>query len=655
MPGSWRRGPLTARGRWLLFLGVALTGALWLADAQWVPRGGPHAEELPNLYQALTLPGPSHPNSLSSPYQAFCGGCTVHAVLVSPLLAWKGMDYGTYRWVILGAHLLTLAAGATLLRRLLGTPSAMAFLLLMGPGATGLQRDLVQHGWANHAESTALPMLAAALACGRRWRRREATLSGFLAGLGTWYCLTGAVLVPGLLILVAHRRPRHATWVAAGFCLGLMPFVPTLMGIGEGGWASYSAGILHAPEVGTMQEVATRLFGPWLGDRLWPLESQHLALGGDPARPRLLWRSGTAWLLACWAAALLGLAFARRDPQGGRRTSYAAVSLFTYILAFSLMAGQWRAVPPDLNLAFFSGRYQAPLLLLLSFAAAHLLAPGPLLRRSLGALVVLCLAMPGAAERWPSWRLDAFDHAGHRPFELGQPVDRWLERETAEAALATLRLHEDSLEALRHNHQLRLGMRMAAELRDGQSPAPLLAALKPLSLDLEDRTWVYRGLAPALLEDSATLGPAGRATLAALTVQDPLGVVEAWRALGHQGAVVPPGASARPEDQRALAEGQCAREGEAWLARATEDGRLWPDAERISHAGPPPCSEHTAFWEAVAWRWAWIGGCADGSPLPAPSQHAESFRLRLHRACAEQARWFTRGRARSSLSPGSPN
>ncbi|MCB9761650.1 MAG: hypothetical protein H6739_17535 [Alphaproteobacteria bacterium] len=465
-----------------LLLALLVTELLaTLADLLLGPWLGLAPEEAHNARAGLLVACGHYDDLWAMQYRDFCGGCSAEAVMAAPLV--RGLGPSVLAWKLVPAllHLAVVGGAAAWAARRLGARGAALVVLLLA-GAPGFYRALALTGFGNHAESSAFPLVAAALLLveGPRLLRFGAgLLAGGVAGLGLWFCYTSAHGLPALLLVVA----LGGRWRAPGFVLGLpvgaLPWWayhhtrPAALQEAGGWWTT-----LHPAPPG---ELVDWLFGDFVRLGLWP-PVEHGALGPFPD---LWW--GLAWVLAALGAAL-----------SLRRAPFPATALLTLLAAFALRYDLWDDSTRDPAAAAFLLRYRAPLipLLAMNIAAAWALARRG---RSWILAAALALALSGVALRVSQWThppgralapLALLDGEADRTVPAGLPPER-LPRDQGrpqdiDAALAFLRAHQDPLPACRALHVQELGRRMGLSgAEDRLEEAQALGAPEALARGLE--------------------------------------------------------------------------------------------------------------------------------------------------------------------------
>ncbi|HCH66863.1 MAG TPA: hypothetical protein DFR83_28930, partial [Deltaproteobacteria bacterium] len=207
------------QGWWVVGL-VCLELLTSVGDLVFGPWAAMHWEELFNARAGVQFACGHTDAADALQYRTFCGGCTAEGFLAVPFFRAFGSTVLVWKTMLLLFHGTVVASGAWMLHRLVSARAAMAFVLLMA-AAPGWYRELVHTGWGNHAESTAFPLLAAALllsATGRGLATRTLLLmvGGVVTGFGLWFGQTSAWALPMLLVgAVGVGR-----WVAPAFLAG---------------------------------------------------------------------------------------------------------------------------------------------------------------------------------------------------------------------------------------------------------------------------------------------------------------------------------------------------------------------------------------------------------------------------------------------------
>ncbi len=267
-------------------------------------------------------------------YPLFAGGTLVDGLAVAALASVFGPSW----WLLKGlALLIALTASAVLVatvRRAVGLGPALALgALLAWAPASMATLQMFLHG--NHAES-ALPLALTAAAV---WafierdrsaggRARLAVALGLLCGFSVFFVYSHLVvtaLAAGLLVvapLPATRRLGALALAAAGFAVGLLPWVACRVFLGEPLRFLSAAGgpmdfvrALASPD-GVLQIAEAFALLPWLGTmegKPWAsLLSPAFAVPGSA----LLWSARVLLLASLLAALGLGLARRVRQQQG---------------------------------------------------------------------------------------------------------------------------------------------------------------------------------------------------------------------------------------------------------------------------------------------------------------------------------------------------
>lgn len=232
-------------------------------------------------------------------YKAFCGGCTVEAIVAAPLFALGGDHIVLWKSVALVWTAATLVTGFHALSIHAGRRAGWAFAVLYAVPPLGLS-DLSLMLWGNHNESMLFVLAGLGLVAGLRPPSQPGRPGGrpFAAGLvlgaGLWFARTTvfavAILLPWAVFLLRRtmaRTPRRRglRGLGLGLALGLSP---TLLPAARGDWGTYRMSPLanllphglpealaRAEPLWQLEPVATRLFvtlnhwtpaaGAWLG------------------------------------------------------------------------------------------------------------------------------------------------------------------------------------------------------------------------------------------------------------------------------------------------------------------------------------------------------------------------------------------------------
>ncbi|MCB9742291.1 MAG: hypothetical protein H6741_25620 [Alphaproteobacteria bacterium] len=450
-----------------LLLALVLIEALaTLADLRLGPWATVPPEALYNARAGLMV-ACGHGDALwEMQYRSFCGGCSAEALMAAPLFKALGPTTLAWRLTPAALHLVVVVGAAAWAFVGLGARGAALVILLM-MGAPGFYRELALSGFGNHAESSAFPLLAAALLVAPGPRGLTGALAGLFAGLGLWFCYTSAHALPALALLAA----LGGAWRGAGFVVGLP--------LGALPWWLYhrdrADAIAEASTWWTSWEIASPgmlgewLFGGFVRQSLWPA-AEHGAPGALP----------DVWWALCWGLAALGLALGLAAARRAPRRLYPGLALLTLLAAYALRLDLWDDSTQDPAAAAFLLRYRAPLIPLLALNVA---AAAALARRGAGALTAaaLCLALTGVGLRVGQWRhapadapLLLLDGEPDRTLPSGRPPVR-LRRQLGRpadvrAALEALDAHEDPLPACRALHVQELGRRLGLGLAGGGWP-----------------------------------------------------------------------------------------------------------------------------------------------------------------------------------------
>ncbi|MCK6507470.1 hypothetical protein L6R53_29580 [Myxococcota bacterium] len=625
-PSPPRPWPRVAAG--LVLAELLATGLdLWLG-----PFARVHWEERFNARVGVQLLCGHAEKALDLQYRTFCGGCTAEAWLAVPLFATLGPTHLVWKLVPALFHAAILALGAGVAARAAGAPAAAAWALLM-LGAPGYYRELAHTGWGNHAESTALPLLALVLLLGAERapapaRALRGALAGAATGLGLWFAHTSAHLLPAaLLVALLSLRGQVLAFLVA-LPIGLWPW-----------WAyhrdrdparDHAGDWLTAVDLAPPGALWDWLFGPDLRQGLWDAADYGPMAAGP-----------TSWWALAWALAAVGLVVALRRAARADGPHRAALlvgplGLLALIAAYALRHDLWSNLPDPYVNAAFNLRYRAPLWPMLALCAAPLVTlPGPAARRLawLGIGLVAAWGLAWRASLWTggrdAWRgLHVFAHDGWADaiVPLGQPPEqiRRLQGrpQDLQAALAWLQAHRDPLPACRSAHVFELGRRIGVAV--GQDPArqdlaPALAGALALPdpHPLDPRFLAF-GIAKALDPKGELRRPDLSRLLDGLAAASPPGLaldLDVGRELGQLGweqAWVKDEES-RPDwlDPRAW-EGVCAGRGARDVALATGEGAHRPAEVHGEDWVRGQCPSRDSYWRGLGAAWARLVGCRDG-------------------------------------------
>lgn len=336
-------------------------------------------EERYNAAHALALLEGHWAELFALQYRAFCGGCTVDALLGLLPLALLPPVFFTWKLVALGWTALAAVTGALALRP--HDPRAAGLFLLLLSLCPWNYLRLSLLSWGNHVECGVMGLLLLSLLAGATSRRRRIA-AGVVGGIGLWIGFTmGPALVAGAVMVLSRRSPRDARDAAAGLLVA--PVAWGLQWLGGGG---QPFGTIYRPGEAT----PSLLRAP---EKLMSLiEPQQLA--GLFGLPNPAWGVplGVTMLLSLLAAA--GWALRPGGAPPGSPTRAAALFLGVW-LAVYLVVGFAIEHPPWPEVGSPSGlRYAAPIYLP---AMVLLASAGAALSRRAPRRAALLLAGPLAA------------------------------------------------------------------------------------------------------------------------------------------------------------------------------------------------------------------------------------------------------------------
>jgi len=152
--------------------------------------------------------------ALNLQYKAFCGGCTVEALVAAPLFALGGDHQVLWKAVALLYTAGTMVAGFVALSAHAGRRAGWAFALLFAVPPLGAT-DIALMLWGNHNESMLYVFAGYALVVtGRPFG------AGLVLGFGVWACRT-TLFAPLALVPLAMSLPGPRWRVLLGLGLGL--------------------------------------------------------------------------------------------------------------------------------------------------------------------------------------------------------------------------------------------------------------------------------------------------------------------------------------------------------------------------------------------------------------------------------------------------
>ena len=615
---------------WVVLVVVALELLTSVGDLLLGPWATMHWEELFNARAGVQFACGHVDAADALQYRTFCGGCTAEGMLAAPFFAWLGPTVLTWKVLILLFHAVVVSSGAWLLTTLVSRRAAVAFVLLLA-AAPGWYRELIHTGWGNHAESTAFPLLAAALLTTAAWRGTGlrllmVTLAGAVAGFGLWFGQTSAWALPMLIVgaVVVGR------WTAPGFVVG--------GGLGMLPWVAYYEDKPGATDATvdwwTGRQLAPAdamwdwLAGPWLRTHIW----EPAEYGDVTGVASVYW--AVLWGLALWGAVRLALPALLGKPRAPLFPAlFVPVSLLLLLLIYLVRYDLWWNLPDPYVNAAFNLRYRTPLVPLMMLGAAAAVGwPWERLRWravSWGLVsVVLLIGLTLRFSQWTEWRsasigLGVYLHGGwpDKTVPLGnppQPLRRRQGRPTdVSAATGWVTGHHDRLQDCRYDHIYELGRRVGIGAQDpDRTDIAELAdqGRQALGDDPLAHRFFSDALARGLMRDSGEQVPHLARRLDEL------------RGLGGLDAAVGAGAGRRaarafaPErddehqqrvDPRVWV-GICEGRGDHHARAITSDGRHWPSDVvplELLQSDAGACLGTVAYAEGLAFTWARVVGC----------------------------------------------
>jgi HAMP domain-containing protein len=167
-------------------------------------------EELYTAFTALLMLDGFASDWSQYQYFEFCGGCSLDAGIATIPYAIVGPSLFLWKFIPWGWAALILAAGSLVVHRVGGSQASWLYGLWILLAPT-YYITISMIGWNNHMEVMGLVLLGV-LSWDETLRvgsKRLALLTGFLWGLGFWYCYTSAFAPPTLLLLWAILKPRE--------------------------------------------------------------------------------------------------------------------------------------------------------------------------------------------------------------------------------------------------------------------------------------------------------------------------------------------------------------------------------------------------------------------------------------------------------------
>ena len=564
------------------------------ADVLLGPYARVHWEERFNARQGVQVVCGHLEDVLELQYRTFCGGCTAEALIAAPLFQLFGPTTLAWKLVPITFHLVTVAAGAVLALRASGRAAAVVFVGLMA-AAPGFYRELSLIGWGNHAESSALTLLAACLVVRGVG---GAAVAGLVAGLGLWFCHTSAYGVPALAAVALGGGVSRLLAFGLGLPLGLKPLEHYVASRPEArAWSEDHFGGFELAPVGRWLDW---LGGDYLRWGLWdPKDYGDVSAG---------WWWFALWGLAGWGAV--------KRPWRFAPLAVGALAV-AYLVRFDL----WKHLPDAPDQPFLNLRYLAPLVPLLVLCAA-----------TRARLLAVPLVVFGLGLRLGTWdglqiqrvgeRVYAHDGWPDRAVPSGQPPQRerrrWGRRSDLEAARAYVQGHGDALPECRLDHLFELGRRVGLALE--QSPHAVPEALAGLELQPLEVRFVADGIAKALVREDGSDWDARPSVAPLGSFADEIDEALARRVAAQL--------ELRPAD--ADARGWCEGRGEAWVREVSDDG-----ARPVSRQEPPELAGCSTLAGGVGWAWPRYVGCGTRPTAHPALERWWSMSCALHRGLEE--------------------
>ena len=630
MTSPLRRG---RAGLWVLAV-VLLELFTSVGDLLFGPWASMHWEELFNARAGVQFACGHVDAADALQYRTFCGGCTAEGLLAVPFFRLFGPTVLVWKVLLLIFHATVAGAGAWLLHRLVSWRAAVCFVLLLA-AAPGWYRELIHTGWGNHAESTAFPMLAAALLTAvvdrGRWGRVAGLLAaGMVTGFGLWFGQTSAWALPMLLVgaLVVGRWWSPA--FVAGAAVGMLPWVAYYEdkpGATDATLDWWSGRKLAAPA-----DLWDWLAGPWLRQNIWETGEY-----GDVAGwAGLYW--ALLWVLAWIGGVRLLLPVVWGRPRAPAFPAlFAPASLVVLVGIYWFRYDLWWNLPDPYVNAAFNLRYRTPLVPILALSAAAAAGwPGMRKRVAVGVwsalAVVLAVGLTLRFGQWTEWRsasvgLSVYLHGGwpDKTVPLGtppQPLRRMQGRPTdVAAASGWVTGHEDVLVDCRFDHVYELGRRVGIGARDpSRTDIAELAAEGQAALreDPLEHRFFADAIARGLMLDSGEEVPQLVARLEELRGLQALDV-QVGRGAGRRAARA--FAPARDEEHIArldprVWQGVCEGRGAHHALVVTSEGRHRPRAVvsvALLEADAGACLGGEDYARGLVFAWGRYVGCDDAS------------------------------------------
>ncbi len=301
-------------------------------------------------------------------YKAFCGGCTVEALVAAPLFAVGGNHQVLWKAVALLYTAATMLCGFTALSAHAGRRAGWAFAVLFAVPPLG-STDIALMLWGNHNESMLYVFSGFALiATGRAFP------GGVALGIGAWACRT-TLFAPLALVPLALALPGRRWRVFAGLGLGLALL---LIPAGGGDTGTYhmdvASNLLPEGPGAAVQRLVTLVS---------PVEIGRRFFGGRPGNTG----GAAGWLCVVVAAGVLVASDRSRGP-----TRFAVPGLaLAFAVLYSVSGFQLpRAVGDSVVMSL---RYHAPWMMVLAALAASAAGSGGWRGRvAVGGVVVMVLA-----------------------------------------------------------------------------------------------------------------------------------------------------------------------------------------------------------------------------------------------------------------------
>ncbi len=603
-------------------------------DLLWGPWATMHWEELFNARAGVQFACGHWDAADELQYRTFCGGCTAEGFLAAPFFRMFGPTVLLWKIVILGFHGAVLGAGAWLLVQLVSWRAGIAFVLLMA-AAPGWYRELVHTGWGNHAESTAFPLLAAALLTAAsfrdRWPRTGLLwLAGAVTGFGLWFGQTSAWALPMLLLGAMVVGRAWSIVFGLGGAMGMVPWL--LYYQDKPGATDATLDWWSGRQLSPPGALFDWLGGQWLLENIWePTEY------GDVSSVSMVYWWGL-WVLAILGGLRIFLpVFWGRPRVPLFPAAFAPVSLLVLIFVYVIRYDLWWNLPDPYVNAAFNLRYRTPLVPLLMLCAST--AMGWPWRRQvtrvlvpLGGVGLVVMGISLRLGQWTEWRaasvnLGVYLHGGwpDKTVPLGnppQPLRRMQGRPSDVSAAATwVNGHSDVLVDCRYDHIYELGRRVGIGAQDpDRSDIVPLAESGYAAVDSEglEGRFFADALARGLMRDSGEQVPH------IVTRLDELSRIPGLDDAVGRGAGRRAARAFAPErddehqqrlDQRVWA-GVCEGRGEYHVKAITHDGRTAPDPSvprDLLAADAGTCRNNLDFLRGVVFVWPRYVGCGPSS------------------------------------------